>query len=97
MTEAGDIYKSFLKKFPGPIDGSLRVWWIPQVPGKPFHWPVENIKQARVLLDVLASYDDFQFAENVKGDYANAGGLEVYEDGEWHEWFNDEGDGIDEI
>ncbi len=38
------------------------------------------------MLLALAGYDDFQFAENVKGDYANAGGLWIYEDGEWADW-----------
>lgn len=42
----------------------------------------------------LARYDQFQFCEHIKPDYANVGGLEVFEDGEWCEWYDDDGDDI---
>lgn len=90
------------KHFNKPNEGALRVWWIPQVPGKPFYWPVGSIKEAKLLLDVLAMYDLFQFNHHIKPDYANAGGLEIYEDiGEdalsWDEWCNEDGSTIDEV
>lgn len=73
--------------------GDLRVWWIPQVPGKPFHQEVDNLKEAKLLLTTLARYDAFQFENRIKPDYANAGGLLVYdtdmeEGGEWvdYDW-----------
>lgn len=62
---------------------------------KAFRWNVETPRQARDLLAVLASYDLFQYENKVKGDYCNAGGLEVLIDGEWQEWEDAEGDGID--
>jgi hypothetical protein len=87
--------------------GDLRVWWIPQIPGKPFHVPVKNIDEAKLLLKTLANYDLFQFKNKIKGDYANSGGLEVFEDvgdtpdekisGEWCEWCNEDGDSIDDV
>lgn len=78
-----------------PSLGDLRVWWIPQIPGKPFHVAVPNPEAARTILDVLANYDLFQLKHNIKGDYCNAGGLEVFE-GEWCEWYDEEfGDDID--
>lgn len=80
----------------GPSLGSLRVWWIPQVPMKPFHVAVRNVREAKLLLTTLAGYDIFQFKNNVKPDYSNAGGLEVFEDGEWCEWYDEDGNGIDE-
>jgi hypothetical protein len=55
---------------------------------------VKDIEEAQKLLDVLAGYDYFQFNNNVKPDYANAGGLLVYENGEWLEWYNDDGEDI---
>jgi len=59
----------------------LRVWWIPQVPGKPFYVPVDSVKEGRKLLEVLADYDAFQFENRIKPDYSNAGGLtETYEE-----------------
>lgn len=75
----------------------LRVWWIPQVPMHPFHVEVEDIKQARKILDTLAAYDIFQYENNVKPDYCNVGGLEVFEDGEWIEWESADGDNIDSL
>jgi hypothetical protein len=73
----------------------LRVWWIPQIPGKPFLVPVANAPEAKKLLDVLAAYDIFQFENRIKPDYCNAGGLSVYEDGEWTDWYDADGNDID--
>jgi len=75
----------------------LRVWWIPQIPMKGFHVPVMTITEAMLILDTLARYDIFQYENKIKPDYSNAGGLEVLEDGEWSEWYNDEGQDIDEV
>ena len=88
--------------------GDLRVWWIPQVPGTPFHVPVKNIDEAKLLLKTLANYDLFQLKNKIKGDYCNAGGLEICEvyapvsgegssDNEWCEWCNEDGDSIDDV
>lgn len=67
-----------------------RVFWIPQVPMKAFHVPVETPEQGQWLCSVLADYDAFQFENNVKPDYSNVGGVEVFEDGEWCDWEPDE-------
>ena len=60
-----------------------QVWWIPQIPGKPFTVPVGSREEGQKLLKVLADYDRFQFQNRIKPDYCNAGGLSVLEDGEW--------------
>lgn len=39
-----------------PKHGDLRVWWIPQIPGKMFQVPVANVLEARLLYDTLAAY-----------------------------------------
>jgi hypothetical protein len=75
----------------------LRVWWIPQVPMRPFHVEVADIKEAKKMLDVLARYDAFQLENNIKPDYCNTGGLECFEDGEWCNWYSEDGYGIDEV
>lgn len=79
--------------------GDLRVWWIPQVPGKPFRVPVTSPAEAKKLILVLAEYDAFQFNNNIKPDYCNAGGLECFSqdgDGEWWDWYDEAtGDDID--
>lgn len=80
-----------------PKEGDLRVWWVPQLPMKAFYVPVESPQEATKLLETLARYDLFQYNNNVKPDYANAGGLEVFEDGEWQEWYHPEtGEDIDD-
>ena len=67
--------------------GDLRVWWIPQIPGEPFYVPVKNLEEAKLIMDTLAKYDIFQFENNIKPDYCNAGDLEYYEvDYGWIDW-----------
>lgn len=75
--------------------GQLRVWWIPQVPMKPFYVYVDSIYEAVKIMDVLALYDAFQFINNIKPDYCNAGGVEICEQlegessPEWNMWWID--------
>ena len=71
-------------------EGDLQVWWIPQIPGDPFTVSVSTVEMAAKLLTVLAEYDAFQYAQGVKPDYCNAGGLCVWEDGEWCDWQDEE-------
>jgi hypothetical protein len=73
----------------------LRVWWIPQVPGKPFVVEVDTVTEGVLVMDTLARYDMFQFENNIKPDYCNAGGLGMYENDEWVDWFDEE-TGIDD-
>lgn len=61
---------------------------------KPFRQPVRTVREAQLLLDTLAQYDIFQLENRIKPDYCNAGGLEVWEDGEWSEWADEEGNDI---
>jgi hypothetical protein len=82
----------------------LRVWWIPQIPGKPFHADVASVREGALMLDTLERYDLFQFENNIKPDYANAGGLSMFDpddkedgpDGSWVGWFSEEA-GTDDI
>ncbi len=72
-------------------DKQLRVWWIPQIPMEnPFRVYVDSLKEGRIILDTLALYDSFQYDNNIKGDYCNVGGLEIFEDDEWVEWLDEE-------
>ena len=76
----------------------LRVWWIPQVPGKPFHVEVETVAEGVKIMNTLAEYDLFQLANNIKPDYCNAGGLMMFDpedktdspDGSWVAWWDEE-------
>ena len=73
-----------------PKTGDLRIWWIPQIPSKPFHVFVATPAEAKKLMGVLADYDIFQLVNKIKPDYCNAGGLEVFDDGGWCEWYDEE-------
>lgn len=62
----------------------IRVWWIPQVPCEPFHVPVPDLATGKLMCDVLADYDNFQFEHRIKPDYSNVGGIEYnVGDGDW--------------
>ena len=76
--------------------GALKVWWIPQVPGKAFEVRVADLVQAELLLRSLAEYDQFQLDHNIKPDYCNMGGLVIFEDGEWLDWWSEDGEDFDE-
>ena len=91
----GEIYKHFVSKAPPPKEGDLQVYWIPQIPGEWFEWRIADLAQAAMLLDALAAYDDFQFWKRVKGDYCNAGGLLIFQNGEWEDWYSEDGDDFD--
>lgn len=69
----------------------MRLWWIPQVPGKEFYVSVDTVEEAIFIYNILEKYDIFQYKNNIKPDYANAGGLEIYEDGEWVTWYDHHG------
>ncbi len=112
--ETGRIGKhSKPKKKPAPVEpstepkiGEMRVWHIPQVPMQPFYVPIISSNQelavaaAKTILSVLWDYDAFQFEHNIKPDYSNASGLEVYVkdngDGKpgWTDWESEEGESI---
>lgn len=57
----------------------LKVWWVPQIPGKAFEVAVSSIEEGKKLLDVLADYDQFQYENGIKPDFCNAGGIVRYE------------------
>lgn len=67
----------------------LKVWWVPQVPMEAFEVEVASVEEGIKVMDVLANYDLFQFENRVKPDYCNMGGLLMFEDGEWVDWFDD--------
>jgi hypothetical protein len=79
------------------VNGDLQVWWIPQVPMVAFHLAVRNLREAKLVLQALGEYDLFQLKYNVKPDFSNAGGLRVWQDGEWLDWETEDGYGIDDV
>lgn len=68
----------------------LRVWWIPQVGACDcFYIPVSTPEEGKKVMDILAAYDLFQLNKNIKPDFCNAGGLEVWneEEQDWCDWY----------
>lgn len=71
----------------------LRVWHIPDVPGLPFQQDVSSIEEAKLVLKTLARYDLY-LGDRIS---SNAQGLEVFEDGEWVEFSDDDGNEIRDL
>jgi hypothetical protein len=71
-------------------EGDLRVWNIINPPYSPNHYSVETPQSGLALINQMAD-------EQLKYSWieANAFGLEVVEDGEWTEWYDENGDDID--
>lgn len=64
---------------------------------EPFIVPISSVYEGRLILDTLARYDLFQLEHNIKPDFANAGGLSIYEDGEWCDWYSEWGYSIAQV
>ena len=68
----------------------MRVWHIPQLGcDATFYIPVETAEEGKKVMDILAAYDLFQLENNIKPDYSNVCGLQVFneDDQEWEDWF----------
>lgn len=82
----------------------IRVWHMPQVGScdVTLYVPVENVREAKKVMDLLACYDLFQLENNIKPDFCNTCGVQIYdeESKEWEDWFieNENGyfDDVDE-
>jgi hypothetical protein len=72
---------------PDTSEIEFKLWWIPQVPMKPFEVEIASIDEGRKLSTILANYDKFQFENKVKPDYCNVGGISFRHpkvtEGEW--------------
>ena len=67
----------------------LRVWWMPQIPMESFYVPVNSVEEGKKVLDILTAYDLFQLQNNVKPDFCNTGGLQIWdeEENDWCDWY----------
>jgi hypothetical protein len=73
----------------------FKVWWIPQIPGKPFEVTVPDLDTGILMCNTLANYDLFQYENRIKPDYCNTGGIHYRLDdsGEWEDVdYEDEAD-----
>jgi len=70
----------------------LRIYWFPNIPCKAFHFPVNTLEEAVAVNNALANYDLFLLEHRHRRDYANAGGLEIWnpDEEEWEDWYDEE-------
>lgn len=72
------VFTQAADRYVGPFTATYRVWHIPQIPGAPFVVDTNDLDAARLLLDTLARYDQFQLDQRIKPDYSNVGGILVW-------------------
>lgn len=57
----------------------LRINWYPQIPCKPFHIPIQTVAEGTKIMAILADYDQFQYQQKIKPDYANTGTIQIFD------------------
>jgi hypothetical protein len=65
----------------------FKAWYIPQVPMKAFEVEVSSAAKAQTVLNMLTDFSNFEFENNVKPDYSDAGGVEEWDE-TGQEWFD---------
>lgn len=68
------------------------------MPMKSFKVEVGTVSEGVKIMQVLADYDAFQIDNNIKPDYSNAGGLQMFDpfddrdspEGSWVHWYDEE-------
>jgi hypothetical protein len=82
-----------------PAEGDLRVWYIPQIPGKPYEVDIPRragasdaayLQQAAFVIEAIIGLSIFEFENRIKPDYADMSGIARFEDGEWCDVEEDE-------
>ena len=73
-------------------EGTLRVWYIINPPAEPTYYYVASPTQGAAAIDRMA---DAQLKQ--PWIEANAFGLEVFEDGEWVDWWDEEGNDVESL
>jgi len=93
-TSASNIVDK-LEKYFNPVKDShkkLRVLHYPQIPCKPFTVEVKDEEQAYLVSEALANQHLFLFENNFIPDYANIILVQMFDDGEWIDYYNYEHD-----
>lgn len=79
--------------------GDLRVWYIPQVPMKPYEVDVPRrsstndstyLEQAAFVLEAIVGLSIFEFENRVKPDYSDAVGISCFDGEEWEDLDDEE-------
>lgn len=84
-----EVLDPWMKHGP-PEEGDLAVWRIVNVPGTPRWFAVPDPFIGAFFIQALSIAD-----LGNDGIFTNAMGLCIYEDGEWTEWYDEDGEEID--
>ena len=67
-------------------EGDLQVWWKPALGlGAIFTVGVKDVAEGAKIINILADYDLL-----IESDYTNAGGLQIFANGDWDDWIDEE-------
>ena len=75
----------------------LRLCYVHNVPNNPVFIDVDSVKQATDIKEVIANVMLDLQENNQIPDFSNVFWLEVFEDDEWLEWTNEDGESFDEV
>jgi len=77
----------------------LQLIWFPQVPCKPFYFPVASVEMAEIMMDLMAKYDLYLLEDcsEMRVDFCNTGDLlmrdeEMDPEDPWCSWFFEKDD-----
>lgn len=62
-----------------PRENDLQLWFIPQIGGPTFTHRISDGKEGVYLIDAISQYDLYCHRNNLRPDFANAGGINRYE------------------
>lgn len=63
--------------------GQIRVWHEPKISGERFTILAKNPAEAMKFLDIIADYDIFLTDKNIREEYSNNSGFEVWNGSNW--------------
>lgn len=80
-----------------PAEGDLRVWYVPQVPGKPYEvdMPTQDLATAVLVLDAIIGLSNFEFENRIKPDYSDMAGIARFDGDDWEDVDDAEIDAIE--
>ena len=75
----------------------FRIWYIPQVPWRPFQEYADTKEEWIKLLQTVIKFSIFEFSERIKPDYSDASGMEYFYTDEQSIEYADEENMVEEI
>lgn len=72
------------------VNNKLRVCHFPQIPCEPFIVEVKDEFEANLIVETLANQHLWLFDNNFIPDYSNVITVDMFENGEWVDYWNEE-------